>query len=91
MTLHFILFAGNNLRPCWIPQTNNMLEQDVVRSLDACNTWENYTCMYNATTHFKFFVAKKECIKSCQTVNYNVVERVQHLVPSEWVRLVNMY
>lgn len=63
-----------------------MLNEDVLRSLDACSTWQNYTCMYNATMHFKFVVAKKECIKSCQTVNYNVVERVQHLVPSKWVR-----
>ena len=62
-----------------------MLDQHVLGSLEACNTWKNYTCMYNATTYFKFFVAK-ECIKSCETVNYNVVERVQHLVPSIWVR-----
>ena len=65
-----------------------MLKQDVLESLDACTTWQNYTCMYNATMYFKFVLAKKECMKSCQTVNYNVVERVQHMVPSKWVRFV---
>ena len=65
-----------------------MLKQDVLESLDACTTWQNYTCMYNATMYFKFVLAKKECRKSCQTVNYNVVERVQHMVPSKWVRFV---
>ena len=81
----YFAFAGSNLKPCWIPQVNNMLDQHVLGSLEACNTWKNYTCMYNATTYFKFFIAN-ECIKSCETVNYNVVERVQHLVPSIWVR-----
>ena len=62
-----------------------MLDEKVVSSLVACTTWEDYTCMFNATQYFKFVLAK-ECTRSCQSVSYNVAEKIQHFVPSYWVR-----
>ena len=89
MTAEYVEFpkkaCPNVSSPCWIPQADNIIQEDILHSLPQCDTLDKYSCMLQTLRESKFTredqvpvkgirtegLASK-CMRSCKAETYRI-------------------
>ena len=59
--------------PCWIPQADNIINDQIIRGLPQCDTIEKYSCMLHTLRQAVYENVEKQCIKSCKAESYDII------------------
>ena len=58
--------------PCWIPQADSIIEEDIIHALPQCDTIEKYNCMINTLKFAPYDFVDKQCMRSCSLDSYKM-------------------
>ena len=98
MTAEYVEFpkkaCPNVSSPCWIPQADNIIQEDILHSLPQCDTLDKYNCMLQTLRESKVTredqVSDKgiKCMRSCKAETYRIDSYRHNINP--YIR-VNIY
>ena len=69
--------------PCWIPQADNIIHEDIIHSLPQCDTVDKYACMLSTLKETRSRANKltEKCMKSCRAETYDIDASRNNLNP----------
>ena len=70
----------NMSSPCWIPQSDSIIQKNTIHSLYKCDTIEKYKCMLNTIRNAKDKI-NQQCKKPCKTETYKTTSLRNDLFP----------
>ena len=77
MTARYTKFPKKNCpavsSPCWIPQADSIINEQIIRGLPQCDTIEKYGCMLHTLRQAVYRNVEKQCMKSCKAESYNII------------------
>ena len=77
MTARYTKFPKKNCpavsSPCWIPQADRIINEQIIRGLPQCDTIEKYGCMLHTLRQAVYRNVEKQCMKSCKAESYNII------------------